>query len=81
MSYNLYMEKGIVVPVTPIAFFGTHKSLVTPAKVKINIGEPMYITDYLETTFSETIQRFREAMEGRVKSLFYELIRDPREED
>lgn len=81
MSYNLYMEKGIVVPVTPIAFFGTHKSLVTPVKVKINIGEPMYITDYLETTFSETIQRFKEAMEGRVKSLFYELIRDPREED
>jgi 1-acyl-sn-glycerol-3-phosphate acyltransferase len=80
MSYNLYLEKGIVVPVTPIAFFGTHKSMVTPAKIQVNIGEPLYVTDYLETTFSETVQRFRAAMEGRVNSLFFELIRDSRDE-
>lgn len=76
MSYNLYSEKGMAVPVTPIAFFGTHKSLVTIAKIKVNVGEPMYVTDYLGKTFSETVQWFKEAMEDRVKSLFSELIRE-----
>jgi len=77
MSYNLYVEKGIAVPVTPIAFFGTHKPFVTPTKIKVNVGEPLYITEYMEKTFSETVQRFRKAMEDRVKSLFLEMIRNP----
>lgn len=77
MSYNMYMEKGIEVPVTPIAFYGTHKPLITPAKVKVNVGEPMYITDYLEESFLETVLKFKQALESRVKSLFYELIREP----
>jgi 1-acyl-sn-glycerol-3-phosphate acyltransferase len=77
MSYNLYKEKGIVVPVTPVAFFGAHKSLITPARIKVRIGKPMYVTDYMEATFVETIQRFRGAMESRVKSLFLELIKTP----
>ena len=76
MAYNLYTEKDISVPVTPLAFFGTHKSFVTPAKVKVSIGEPMYIADYMEKTFNETVLKFREAMEKKVKSLFYELIKD-----
>ncbi|MGD2294320.1 MAG: lysophospholipid acyltransferase family protein [Candidatus Aminicenantes bacterium] len=75
MSYNLYTEKSLSVPVTPLAFFGTHKSFVTPAKVKVNVGEPMYIADYMEKGFLDTINRFSEAMEERVKSLFYDLIK------
>ena len=75
MSYNLYREKGISVPVTPVAFFGTHKPFVTPSKVKVNVGKPMYIADYLETNFIDTIQQFRSAMEEKVKSLFYEILK------
>ncbi len=75
MSYNLYIEKGISVPVTPVAFYGTHKSFVTPTKVKVNVGEPMYVADYLEKSFMDTIQKFRSAMEKRVKSLFHEMIK------
>jgi len=75
MSYNLYVEKGISVPVTPMAFYGTHKPFVTPSKVKVNVGEPMFITDYLEKNFVDTIQKFRSAMEERVKSLFYEILK------
>lgn len=75
MSYNLYVEKGIAVPVTPLAFYGTHKSMVTPSKVKVNVGEPMFITDYLEKSFIDSVQKFRWAMEERVKSLFYEMIK------
>ncbi|MFC2167120.1 lysophospholipid acyltransferase family protein [Acidobacteriota bacterium] len=75
MSYNLYMEKGISVPVTPVAFYGTHKPFVTPSKVKVNVGEPMFIADYLENNFVDTIQKFRRAMEERVKSLFHEILK------
>lgn len=77
MSYNLYAEKGISVPVTPVAFYGTHKPFITPSKVKVNIGEPMYIADYLEKSFMDTIQKFRSAMEERVKALFYEILKAP----
>ena len=75
MAYNLYTEKGLSVPVTPLAFFGTHKSLVTPAEVRINIGEPLYIADYMENSFAESVSKFREAMEKRVRALFYDLIK------
>lgn len=75
MSYNLYIEKGISVPVTPVAFYGTHKPIVTPSKVKVNVGEPMFISDYLEKSFADTIQKFRSAMEARVKALFHEMIK------
>lgn len=73
ISYNLFQE-GIKVPVTPVAVFGTHVPFLIPAKVKINIGEPMYITDYLGKGFAESVNRFREAMERKVKQLFAENI-------
>jgi 1-acyl-sn-glycerol-3-phosphate acyltransferase len=76
MSYNLYIEKGISVPVTPMAFYGTHKPFVTPSKVKVNVGEPMFISEYLENNFVDTIQKFRSAMEDRVKSLFHEILKN-----
>lgn len=74
ISYNLYKKEGISVPVTPLAMFGTHLPFLVPAKIRVNVGKPMYITDYLEDGFAETIARFRTAMEKRVKSLFYEII-------
>lgn len=74
ISYNLFKE-GILVPVTPIATFGTHLPFLVPGKIKINIGEPMFISDYLADGFTETVNRFREAMEKRVKSLFLEILK------
>jgi len=62
--------------VTPVAFYGTHKPFVTPSKVKVNVGEPMFIADYLEKSFVDSIQKFRSAMEERVKSLFHEILKD-----
>ena len=75
LPYNLYKEEGISVPVTPIAIFGTHVPFPIPAKVKVNVGEPMYITDYLAGGFTETVNRFREALEKRVKTLILDLIK------
>jgi len=74
IAYNMYKNEGISVAVTPIAFFGTHIPFMVPAKIRINVGPPMYITDYMEGGFKETIERFRNALEAKVKSLFLELL-------
>lgn len=74
LAYNLFYDNGIAVPVTPLAMFGTHKPLGVPAKVGVNVGEPMYITGHLGSGFGETVENFRKAVEARVKALFIELI-------
>jgi len=73
ISYNLQQE-GISVPVTPLAIFGTHFPFLVPTKVRVNVGEPIYIKDHLADNFSETIERFRIAQEKRVKRLLREII-------
>lgn len=75
LAYVLYKEHGIVVPVTPLAIFGTHKAWVTPGTIKVNVGGPMNILPYLSDDFGASIEAFRSALEERVKALFLELIR------
>ncbi len=74
LSYNMYKEEGISVPVTPIAMLGTQVPFLVPAKIKVKIGEPMYVTDYLAGEFAETVDRFRDALEKRVKALILDII-------
>ncbi|NIM59797.1 MAG: hypothetical protein GTO16_12790 [Candidatus Aminicenantes bacterium] len=74
LSYNMYKEEGISVPVTPIAMLGTQVPFLVPAKIKVKIGEPMYITDYLAGEFAETVDRFRDALEKRVKALILDIL-------
>lgn len=74
LSYNLYKE-GITVPITPIAIFGTQVPFMIPTKIRVNIGEPMFVTDYLAKGFIETVNQFREALEKRVNTLIYEIIK------
>jgi len=75
LANNLYHENGISVPITPLALFGTQLPWIVPATIGVNIGEPMFIQDYLKDDFSQTIENFRNALEDRVKALFLELIR------
>ncbi len=75
ISYNLFTENDISVAVTPLAFFGTHYPAIFPGKIKVNVGEPMYISDFMTDGFSTTVERFRSAMERRVHELFMELVR------
>jgi 1-acyl-sn-glycerol-3-phosphate acyltransferase len=75
IAYNLYKKDGILVPVTPIAILGTHLPFPIPGKIKVNIGEPLYIKDYLSDGFTESVEKFRGAMEKRVKELFFEILR------
>ncbi|OGD40239.1 MAG: hypothetical protein A2V45_02705 [Candidatus Aminicenantes bacterium RBG_19FT_COMBO_58_17] len=74
LAYVLYKEDGIVVPVTPLAMFGTHRPWVTPGTIKVNVGAPMDILPHLSEDFSKSIEGFRKALEVRVKALFLELI-------
>lgn len=75
LSYNLYTEANIPVAVTPLAFFGTQTPVFIPATIKVNIGEPMYIADYMADGFVASVERFRAALERRVRDLFMELVK------
>ena len=74
MAYNL-LQEGIKVPVTPVAMFGTHIPFLVPAKIKINVGRAMYISDYSRPDFLETVNEFKEALERRVRMLFAETLK------
>ncbi len=75
LSYNLHKHEGISIPVTPVAMFGTQVPFLVPTKIKINVGEPMYITDYLGDGFTDSVERFREALEENVKRLLFDILK------
>jgi len=75
LAYNLYKKEQISVPVTPLAIFGTQLPFLMPNKIKVSVGAPMFISDYMADGFSASIEKFRTAMEGRVQNLLLELIR------
>jgi len=76
IAYNLYKNDGISVPVTPLAMFGTQVPFVIPGKIRINVGNPMYITDYLGGRGEEeAIDKFKNALESTVNALFLEFLK------
>ena len=75
LAYVLYKEDNIVVPVTPLAMFGTHKPWVTPGTIKVNVGAPMNILPHMTDDLNQSVEAFRNALEARVKALFLEIIR------
>jgi 1-acyl-sn-glycerol-3-phosphate acyltransferase len=74
ISYNLYKEKGIRVPITPVAFYGTQHPMFIPGRVYIKIGEPMFVTDYLSKDEQTIYEKFTNAMETRVIDMVKELM-------
>jgi hypothetical protein len=75
LAYILYNEHGISVPVTPLAMFGTQKPWAIPSWIRVKVGEPMFINPYMSSDFDRSVGDFKNALESRVKSLFYELIK------
>jgi 1-acyl-sn-glycerol-3-phosphate acyltransferase len=75
IAYNLYKKDGINLPITPLAIFGTQFPFLVPVTIRVNVGSPMYITDYLLDEVSETIEKFKNALEARVKRLFLESLK------
>lgn len=74
IAYNLYINDNLLVPITPLAIFGAHRPFLIPAVIKVNVGEPMFIADYLRASARETIESFRVALENRVKNLLFGLV-------
>jgi 1-acyl-sn-glycerol-3-phosphate acyltransferase len=72
---EIFRDHGIDVPVVPIAMYGTHLPWVVPGKVKIWVGRPLRVSDYWEDDTSESISRFRSAMEERTRGLIYRLVK------
>ncbi|MBM3297621.1 MAG: 1-acyl-sn-glycerol-3-phosphate acyltransferase [Candidatus Aminicenantes bacterium] len=74
IAHRLHDRDGLAVAVTPLAFLGTHRPMLIPARVRLNVGPPLYIRDYLGGNAKEAVERFRGAMEARVRALFFDLL-------
>jgi len=77
IAYRMKDEDGIDVPVVPFSIFGTQLAWGIPAKIRVNIGRPVYIRDYLTGDKDETVERFRAALQTAVERLLVESLRDP----
>jgi len=76
IAYSLFDGCGLSVPVTPLAIYGTQKPWLVPTTIRVNVGEPMFIQDYSRGTADEIVERFRNALELRVRALFLDLLKD-----
>ncbi len=74
--YTLYSEAGLSVPVTPVAIFGSHKPWLVPGSIRLNVGEPMYVGEFGGGPAGDVVEKFRSALEVRVKALFLDLLKD-----
>jgi 1-acyl-sn-glycerol-3-phosphate acyltransferase len=74
MAYNLYRQDRLSVPVTPLSIFGTHVLWGVPERIRINVGQPMFIKDYWGGSEAETVEKFRSALEGSVTQLFVQSL-------
>ncbi len=75
MAYNLFREERLSVPVTPLSIFGSHTLWGVPERIRVNVGAPMYVGDYWGGKESETVERFRSALEKRVSGLLLESLK------
>jgi 1-acyl-sn-glycerol-3-phosphate acyltransferase len=75
MAYNLYREKGLSVPVTPLSLFGTHIMWGVPGRIRVNVGPPMFVKDYWGGEEADIVERFRSALEKAVSRLFLDSLK------
>jgi 1-acyl-sn-glycerol-3-phosphate acyltransferase len=76
IAYALYQEAEISVPVTPLAIQGSHQPWGVPGTIRVNVGEAMHIREFVGGPARDIVERFRRALEVRVRALFLELLRD-----
>ncbi len=73
MALNLEKE-GLSVPITPISIFGTHYPWGVPARIRVNVGEPIYIRDHVKGDDDATIDAFRVGLHRRIEGLLIESL-------
>ncbi|MCK4836785.1 MAG: hypothetical protein KAT17_09105 [Candidatus Aminicenantes bacterium] len=67
IAQDLYLEKGLELPVTPVSIYGSN-GLITPfKKISVNIGEHMTIGPYMDAR--NPVAEFTDALERRVAEL------------
>ncbi len=76
IAYRLKTEEGLDVPVVPLSIFGTQRAWGVPGKVRVNIGRPLFIRDYLGGDSEAAVERFRAALQSTVEKLLRESLRD-----
>lgn len=74
--HGLFSDTGLSVPVTPLAISGSQTPWLVPATIRLNVGEPMYIDGLRGGQPADVVERFRDALEKRVRALFLELVRN-----
>ena len=75
MANNLFHQEGLSVPVTPLSLFGTHVLWGVPGRIRVNVGRPMFIKDYLGGTEGQIVERFRAALEQTVSGLLLDSLK------
>jgi 1-acyl-sn-glycerol-3-phosphate acyltransferase len=75
IAYHLLNEHDLNIPVTPLAMFGTHYPWIQPARIRIHVGEPLFIKSYMGTDMVESVNRFKEALELRVRRMMLDILR------
>jgi len=69
IAFNTYAHRGLLVPVTPISVHGG-EGILPLARVVVNVGAPLYITDFLED--DNPIKSMTDALEKRTATLLEE---------
>ncbi|MHB8054985.1 MAG: lysophospholipid acyltransferase family protein [Candidatus Aminicenantales bacterium] len=69
IAYRLKTEEGLDVPVVPLSIFGTQRAWGIPGRVRVNIGPPLFMRDYLGGDRAIAVERFRTALQTAVDKL------------
>jgi 1-acyl-sn-glycerol-3-phosphate acyltransferase len=75
VACGLAAEDGLAVPVTPVAIYGAQRPWISPGRILVSAGPPLYARDYLDGDFDASVLRFKTALENAVQGLFFDLIR------
>lgn len=75
IAYNLLTSYDLNIPVSPVALFGTHFPWIMPSRIHIHVAEPMFVKQYVGSDMFDSINRFKRALELRVRQMMLDIIR------
>ena len=77
IAFRMKAGEGLDIPVVPLSIFGTQRAWGIPGTIRVNVGPPLYIRDFLGGGINETVERFRAALQEAVERLLVESLRNP----
>ncbi len=73
VAYEMKVQSGIDVPVTPLALFGTQWPWMIPGTIRVRFAEPMFVRDHLRATREDSVEAFKDALERKVDAMIRDL--------